>query len=123
MYRIGIWLIALALVFNGAAAYAGNYFSGVPATIAQHHHDAADAVDTHVHSADAVTVGENSGQTHGGMHNHVKCCTICTVVSMLPAVAAVPATFAYKAAVFHTAQHALVGRPVALDPDIPKSIV
>jgi hypothetical protein len=121
---MGIWLIALALVFNGVVTYTWNNSPSAPVAIVQDHHGGTDTVDCDVHSDDAVAMAEHSGQTQRGqMHNHLKCCATCTGVSLLPAVSAVPVSFSYRAAVFHTAQHDLVGHLVALDPDIPKSIV
>lgn len=123
MHRMGIWLIALALVFNGAATYAWDSPSGPIAAIAQVHDDGTAAVACNVNSDEFVAVAAGSDQHQSGAHHHPKCCGTCTVPSLIPAVAAVPVTFSYRAAVFHTASHHLIGHPVALDPDIPKSVV
>lgn len=122
MYRLGIWLIALALVFNGAEAYAWDNSPAVPSAATQDHHDMIGGVDCDVQPGDAVAVADHPGTAH--QHdNHLRCCGTCNVASLLPNVAVIPVTFSYRAAVFHAAHEYLVGHPVVLDPEIPKSIV
>ncbi len=123
MHRLGIWLMALALVFNGVTVYAWSDAAGVVAAIAQDHHDSAEASECDVHSADVVAGAVDSGQAQHPMHNHLKCCGTCNIVSLAPNVAVIPVTFSFRMASFRKTHHDLVGHPVALDPDIPKSIV
>ena len=128
MYRFGTWLIALALVFNGAAMIAWNGAPMAAGAIAQLQHAQIQPADDDAMQCDAnrgaaAVVARHSGQTHGPAHDHLKCCGTCTVASVLPAVAAIPVAFSYRGAVFHVTQPHLVGHLVALDPDIPKSIV
>lgn len=123
MHRMGIWLIALALVFNGVATYAWDDPSGPAATMVQMHDGGIAVVACNVTSDGLAAVVAGGGEHQGGAHNHLKCCATCTVPSVIPAVTAIPVTFAYQAAVFYTAQPHLVGHSVALDPGIPKSIV
>ena len=123
MYRLGIWLMALALVFNGAAAYAWNDFPDAVTAVAQDHHDGAEAIACNVTSDDGMTTAADVGQTQGAKHDHLKCCGTCNVVSLAPKVDVMPATFSYRAVSFRMTKHDLVGHLVALDPDIPKSIV
>lgn len=121
MYRLGIGLIAFALVFNGvAAAYALNDAPGLPAVAAHEHHGGVAHRD---HAHDRVAVAADAGQTHGGMQDHLKCCGRCNFVSLLPGSVAIPVTFSYATVSFPKAQPHLVGHIVALDPGIPKSVV
>ena len=120
---MGIWLIALALVFNGVATYAWNDAPGMAAAVTQDHHHGAEAADRHVHPHDAVVDAVDFSQTQLPVHNHLKCCGTCNVVSLAADVSVVPVTFSYRAASFWTVKHFLVGYLAALDPDIPKSIV
>ena len=57
------------------------------------------------------------------MHDHLKCCVACNLVSLVPNVAAIPVAFSYTNTAFDAAQHELVGHLVALDPGIPKPLV
>lgn len=121
MHRLGIWLIALALVFNGVMASAEIEPSEIPVAVAQGHLAALDADDCDPHAADIATA-THRGQHRAPLHNHLKCCARCSMVSLLPSVIAVPVALAYGHAVFYTAQNDLVGHLVALDPHIPKPI-
>ena len=123
MYRMGIWLIALALVFNGVTVSSWNGPSGISTAVAQDHDNGADAVACIVTSDDDLATAPDAGQTHKVRHNHLKCCWTCNVASLLPNVATIPVTFSYRGTIFYMAQRHLVGHLVALDPDIPKSIV
>lgn len=128
MSRMGIWLIVLALVFNGVSAYAqigpsveltamtqGQAASGREAAI----HEAVADMDCADHMAAGATHG---GHHQGPLHNHLRCCARCSMVSLLPTAILLPATFASRDAVFYTAQHDLVGLTVASDPHIPKPL-
>jgi hypothetical protein len=125
MYRLGIWLIALAFVFNGAASYAGIDPAESPVlTIQEQHGTPATAHHTHAkYIGDGAVVSVDHDQTPAHSHSGVRCCGICNVASLLPNVAATPVTFSYAAITFHTNQHDLVGHLVALDPGIPKTVV
>ena len=123
MYRMGIWLIALALVVNGVAMTAWSGPAKTPVAITQSHHADAGSADCNSISGAAAAVVKYSDQTHGRMHNHLKCCGTCTVASLVPDFIAVRAVFNYQSAAFWTAEHHLDGHLVLLDPDIPKSIV
>jgi Protein of unknown function (DUF2946) len=123
MYRFGIWLIAVAFVFNGAASYAMIDAPVAPILFAQGHHDAAASADHGAHSDEVAAAATDHGQAHDYAHNHLKCCGICNVASLLPDVIAVPVAFSYATVTFRTLQNDLVGHLVALDPDIPKTIV
>lgn len=126
MYRLGIWLIAFAFVFNGAVSLAQIDAFAEPATIA-HEHDHAAAQDHHHGLAasehDAVADWMDHGPGHSHHHAHHKCCTICSHASLKPNVVAVPLTFTYAPVIFTTVQHDLVGHFVALDPEIPKTVI
>lgn len=135
MDRLGIWLIALALVFNAAVAYAQMELCEGPALVAQAQWDSV-APGAHVHrvAVDGMPGGPPSalardhlGQGQGAhghiKHSRLKCCPQCVLVSLLPKVAGVPVMLAYGEASFSLTQSDLVGRSVALDPHIPKSPV
>jgi hypothetical protein len=121
MYRLSIWLIALTFVFNGVALHAWIDPPTAPALIAQDHHGAADAAGHDEHSDKVVATAADHGQDHA--YNHLKCCGVCSVASVLPDAAAISVPISYAAVTFRTARHDLVGHLVALDPDIPKTIV
>lgn len=120
---MGIWLIALALVFNGVTMSSWNGPPRVSAAMAQGHHDGVDLAARSTASDHDTAIATDAGQTRSVRHNHLKCCWTCNIPSLLPNVTTVPVTFSYRAAVFYVAQRHLVGHPVALDPGIPKSIV
>lgn len=121
MYRLGIWVIALALVVNGVAGYAWADAPRAPAAVAYDHHDAASRQG---HANGAAAVAADAGQTHGRVHHHLRCCGVrCNVVPLVPGVVAIPVTLSFAAVVYPTAQPRLVGHLVALDPEIPKSAV
>lgn len=122
MYRLGIWLVVFALVFNGVMAAAEIEPSDEPVSMAQGHAAGALDMNCDAHAGDTFAAMRHGGQ-HDPAHNHLKCCARCSMVSLLPGVVAVPAALVYGDAVFYPAQHDLVGRPVALDPHIPKPIV
>lgn len=123
MYRLGVWLIALTLVFNGVMAAADDDMPDAPVVVAQGHPAAVGAADCDGHGDHAAMAAEHGGARHGPSRDHLKCCARCSMVSVLPGVAAVPVALAWGAAVFYTAPQDLVGRPVALDPHIPKPLV
>lgn len=123
MFRIGIWLIALALVLNGAALTAWSGLTKAPTAIAHIHYSDTDSADCNSISEGAAAAVKHSGQAHDRMHSHLMCCGTCTVASLVPNIMAVPVVFNYQGAAFWTAEHHLVGHLVLLDPDIPKSIV
>lgn len=118
MYRMVIWLMMLTLAFSGVSAYAQTELTDAPASIAQGQGDTGDGVACDAHAHDAGV--RHPGQPDSPQHNRIKCCARCSVVSVLPSIAAIPVAFPYAEAIFYTAQHALVGRPVFLDPHIPK---
>lgn len=121
MYRFVVWLIALALVVNGAVGFAWADAPGVPPAVAHGHHD---GVVGHQDDTDHIAgPAADAGQAHGLAHDHFKCCGWCNVVSLLPGIVAIPVTFFYATILFGTTQRDLVGHFVALDPGIPKSAV
>jgi hypothetical protein len=123
MYRLGIWLLALVFVFNGAASYALIAPAESHASIVQAHHHAPPGAR---HEAQCKQVADDevgaAAADYGHDHAH-KCCGICIVASLLPAVEAIPVTFGYRVVTFRIGQHDLVGHPVGLDPEIPKTVV
>jgi hypothetical protein len=123
MYRLSIWLFALAFIFNGAASYTWTDPGESPALTVQEHHGVLTAVlDVHAkYVSDDVVTAADQALTHG--HNALKCCGICSVASVLPDIVAIPVPFSYAAIMFHTARHDLAGHLVALDPGIPKTSV
>jgi hypothetical protein len=123
MYRLGIWLIAVAFVFNGAASGAWIDLPMAPALAAHDHHGAMAAAGHDEHSGEVVAAVTDHGQAYDYAHNHLKCCGICYVANLTPDVIAVVVTFSYSDVTFRMAKHDLVGHLVALDPDIPKTIV
>ena len=120
MYRLGIWLIAFAFVFNGAGSYAAiNLAMPLPLTAQGHHGSVADArSDQH-----GVAAATEHGQVHKHGRNGLNCCRTCNGASVLPDVAAISALLSYDVVTFGTRQQDLVGHSVALDPGIPKTIV
>jgi hypothetical protein len=122
MYRLGIWLIALAFVFNGVASYAWTDPGESAALTIQGHHGALIAApDAHAkYIGDNVVTAADQAPTHS--HNTIKCCYICNAASVLPDIVAIPMPFSYTVIMFRTARHDLVGHPLGLDPRIPMSI-
>ncbi len=123
MYRMSIWLIALTFVFNGVAVHAWIDSPAAPALVAHDHHDATVSAAHDTHSDVIVAAATDHGQAHGYAHHHLKCCGICNVANLAPDILAVSMSFSYAAVTFRTLQQDLVGNLVALDPDIPKTIV
>lgn len=123
MYRLAIWMIALALAFNGVPSYALDGASGAPAMIASDHHADAFALDCNAQSGDVAVIAADPCKSQHAAHDHLKCCPTCSVASMLPVAVAVSVPFRYVPASFRTTDFGLVGHLVALDPDIPKSVV
>lgn len=124
MYRLSIWLIVLAFVFNGAASLAAIDLPTASALIAQNqNHDNARtaAPSDHVGNNNVMVAMLDHGQAHG--HSALKCCNICNVANVIPDIVAIPVTFSYATVAFRRGQHDLVGHLVALDPGIPKTIV
>ena len=123
MYRLGIWLIALTFVFNGAASYAWIDPDESPAMTIQDYHGAPIVR----HDAHAKHVGDDVVATadhdQAPAHSHSRCCNTCNTTSVMPNIVAIPVTFSYRAVTFHTHQHDLVGHPAGLDPRIPKTTV
>ncbi len=122
MYRFGIWLLALAFVFNGAAVTTWNGPATAAVAIAQGHFADTDSADCGGHAKDTAAVVTYSDQTHDRPH-HLRCCGTCMVASLVPDVAVVAVVFNVGSTAFWTAQNHLDGHLVFLDPDIPKSIV
>jgi hypothetical protein len=121
MYRVGIWLMALAFVFNGAASHA---LVDLPDLIAQDHHGALAVISHDAHFSDStVAATPDHDQIPEHKHNSRRCCDVCNLASVIPNVVVVPVPFSYAAVVFAAAQHFLVGHLIAIDPDIPKTIV
>ena len=123
MYRLVIWMIALALVFNGAQSYALNEVSGTPAMVASDHHAGAAGLECNVQSGGVAVIAADACQSQHAAHDQLKCCPTCNLVSMIPAIDAVSVPFSYAPASFRAAEFGLVGHLVALDPDIPKTVV
>jgi hypothetical protein len=126
MYRLTIWLIAVAFVFNGVASSAWIDLPMAPALAAQDNHGAATAGghDAHFDQVDRDVIGATPDHGQASEHDScLKCCGICNVANVIPDVAAIPVMFSYADVTFRTAQHDLVGHLVALDPAIPKTIV
>jgi hypothetical protein len=123
MYRLSIWLIAFAFVFNGAASYAWIDPDESPAMTIQDDHDAPMVRhDAHAkHAGDDVVAAADHDQAPA--HSVSRCCNACNAASVMPDIVAIPVTFSYRAVTFHTHQHDLVGLPAGLDPGIPKAIV
>ena len=128
MRRLGIWLIAVAVVLSGTASY-GEIGHDKPALTFQGHNRAAAVAKYDKYDAqseqgchDAVAAADHD-QAPAHSHDGLKCCGICNVANVIPAVPAIPVTFSYAVVTFYMGQHDLVGHLVALDPDIPKSLV
>ena len=136
MYRLGIWLIALALVFNGAPSYAldgaagmvSDMVANMPAIAAVDHQADMDKVDAvqaecNVHPSDVAVIVTDACRSQRAAHDHLKCCPTCNVISVMPAIVAVSVPLSYARAFFGSGRFGLVGHLVALDPDIPKTVV
>lgn len=122
MYRLGIWLIAFALVFNGVAAYCMDDHPGPTANV-QGHHDKLAGDDCDIQRGDTTPRISDCGASDHRTHNHLKCCGICNVASLISGVRGVLVPYSYAAVSFRTVPHKLVGHLVRLDPHIPKSSV
>jgi hypothetical protein len=124
MYRLTIWLIAVVFAFNGAASLAWIDLPAAPALTVDSHYGAAVAVwdDAHSYDVDGDVIAAVPDHGHATQHAD-KCCVTCSVASVVPDAAVTAITFSCAAVAFHTRQRDLVGHLVALDPDIPKTIV
>jgi len=132
IYRLFILLLAAAFIFSGSAVHASLM---LPAVLQDHHAQVAAAPDAHQ--------GYAAHQDHGGDHagvaaaehqhaqpqeidhgdNCLKCCSMCGVDTIAADQRGAPVTCAYGTVRFHIGQRYMFGDFVALDPDIPKSIV
>ena len=119
MYRLGIWFIALTLVFNGVASYAMDEDLGVTMAVTQLHHDDSASLDCNAHSHETMAGVTQCNSGHHDAHDHFKCCGVCNVAGLIPRVDIIPATFSYADISFWVIPHKLVGHLVPLDPHIP----
>lgn len=125
MRHLGIWLIAVAVVLSGATSY-GKIDRHEPAVAAQGHHRAAVVAKHDAQSEQSckdIVAAADHDQAPAHSHGGLTCCGICNVANVVPDVAAIPVTFSYAPVTFQMGQHDLAGHLVALDPDIPKSLV
>jgi hypothetical protein len=131
--RAFIWLLAAIFVLAGMVART----SPMLPAMAQDHRGAMVSVPDAQHDYDAhqghggpsaaavMADCHNQAQPKIGEHDDdcLKCCTMCGVTSMTAEYPGTPVSFAYGTVRFNIVQRHLLGHPVALDPDIPKSIV
>lgn len=123
-----VYLFAAVLVFNGGA------FRALGGTSPAHAHGVAvatlDSADHEQHQGHSHA--EHNGthtafdQVPGNGHSHIgaKCCTMCIAFgNLMPAVTATATQLQYRLIVFSLSRGNLTGHQVALDPDIPKTIV
>jgi hypothetical protein len=126
MYRLGIWLIAVAFVFNGAASGAWIGLPMAPALAVHDHHGgpATAGHDAHFDQASHDAIGATPDHGQAPEHDScLECCGMCNIANVIPDIVANPVMFSYAEVTFRTAQDDLVGHLVALDPDIPKTII
>jgi len=122
-----VWLVTLAIIASGAAWYHDSAIqSAAPGVVA-----AENAVDH-------TTAGHNASE-HGALHqtqapdvsadpaeaDHdcTKCCSVCTFAALTLPVASDAVIFTASQAVFFFDRQNWLGRPSAVEPDIPKTIV
>jgi hypothetical protein len=116
MYRLSVWLIVFAFVFNGAAFYAAADLSARPLVASQDHRPSA-ACTPSAHRAVATAIDHGQADHHAGF----KCCHTCNVTTVLTDAVAIAEPYSYNVVTFAMVQHELVGHLLALDPGIPKA--
>jgi hypothetical protein len=79
------------------------------------HHDHGDAISGHIQVSDPVVPPADD-------HACRKCCSLCTVSSLLPAHPSLLVTFIISSIVFPPQQRSLFDTSVLIDPGIPKRI-
>lgn len=123
-----VFLFAAAVVFNG---WASVVLAKVPAAHSNHV-VAMGGHAGHQGQNEAQYFAQPSNATglfdHLPAHDHAngssKCCTMCVAFDNLtPAFVATVSQFHYRAIFFKIGRQDLAGHLVALDPDIPKTIV
>jgi len=131
--RLFVCFLATAFIVAGTVARTSPM---LPAMAPDQHGSVAAAADAqHDHAAHQGHGGHDSAAALADAHDHaqpkdvehdddcLKCCTMCGVASMTAEYLGTPLSFAYGTVRFHVGQRDLLGHPVVLDPDIPKSIV
>jgi hypothetical protein len=131
--RLFVWFLAAAFIFGGSAVHASLM---LPAVAQDNHVLMTAAPDAprghtaqHGHGADhagAAADGHDYAQPHdvdGCDDDCLKCCSMCSVATTSAEGRGTPVPVAYGAVRFHIGQRNLLGHLVALDPDIPKTIV
>jgi hypothetical protein len=71
MYRLGIWLVALALVFNGVAMNAWAAVSMPASATAQVQHTDDDGMQCDAHGDETAAFAQHSERPRSHMHNHL----------------------------------------------------
>lgn len=123
-----VYLFAVALVFNGGA------FRVLGGASPAHDHAVGlvilDGADHEQHQGyqhaehNGAHIAFDNAPGDGHAHIGAKCCTMCFAVDYpMPALIAAASQLRYRAVVFKIGRQYLIGHPVALDPDIPKTIV
>jgi hypothetical protein len=140
LHRCLVATIAAALIVSGAtwrACIAEHLPPAAPASAhpshAQHSHialherhgdDGAAHLGVHHHGAESQPQhATDDGQPALGDHACLKCCSMCTVASVMPADPNPGVTFIISAVLFSAAQSHCSDRVVLIDPGIPKRIV
>ena len=124
-HRLFVCVLAATFAFSGVAASACvekpapiTSSAAAPATAYDHHAD-------HQHHGDrsAADAEHDSAPAQDHSHAGLKCCSLCTLASAMPNLAATATVFALGAAVvIGSLQRDLVGSILSVDPGIPKRI-
>jgi hypothetical protein len=125
-----IWFFVAAFVFNGAASRAwidlpaalgsaGQIYQDISATV----HTPQAGHDAHTAAMDCGTAAALADDDTTHVDDCLKCCSMCIVTTVAPDATGSLVPVSYAAIAYPVRQGALVGHLVALDPDIPKSIV
>lgn len=80
--------------------------------------------DHHHGESDEATAAPGGLPAHDHADGDAKCCSMCiTFNDVMPAFTANVSLFRHRIVDFKIERQLLIGHPVALDPDIPKTIV
>jgi hypothetical protein len=142
LHRFFVWTIVAALIVSGATwrvCIAGHLPAASPVSVQRSHEHHSPAVVHHEHHGDDSDgrhggghQGTGSHQQHsaddGGQlalddHACLKCCSMCTVASVMPADPNPVVIFTISAVLFSVEQDHRSDRVVLIDPGIPKRTV
>jgi len=126
LHRSFVWTIVAALIAGGATwrQCIAEHLPAATAANAQHSHSAGHHEHHQHHDADTAgnQAADDSGPPARANHACLRCCTMCTVSSIVPPSPSPAAIFTMSALLFAVEHDCCSGRIILIDPGIPKRI-